>query len=307
MLYSSLYPTNHLLTSLSIHEHRVPLCHADAVHALMEEKPFLQQSLPPIFMALQALEECPLLRTVLDTFPPHINYAVKASLLAPDVHQERRLSILEKLIRKRDDVSNVVEAAGPVPLPFLLRHECVFGIIEGMLLDPAEYRRELAFLFTQLSIYWLPPRLRKVSSAMLPLKVLPTYSNWFLCSAAERRLKLSMDDQAVLLVNDALLLKFNGKMSGLALHTTLLADGTQLMEGCWYAPIDQREAIRDAFDRGESRLSLEGQWTFIRVLKDSSLLQEARVCAAALPTTLPLQIDDRSREKYRRYYHEGFV
>ena len=308
------HPTTHALSFLSAHEHNqcTPSRNSDVFHTLFLEReiPF-QRSLPPIFAVLEVLDNYPLFNTVLASFPPHIHYAIKASLLASDPYQSLRLQVLEKLVYKNCSLSTVVQKADPIPLSLLLQHECVFGVIEGMLADSGKYRRELAFLFTQLSMYQLPPYLQKIvtSSAKHSLTILPAYLGWGLCSAAERRLLQAMQDHAVLLVNETLLLKFNGKLSGLALQTTLLEDGTQLLEGCWYAPIDHRDEIRDAFDRGESRLCVDGQWTLIRALDEENhdtLLQRAQTYAATLPDQLPQQIANTTRQTYRNNAHEGF-
>lgn len=310
--FPSTYPTNHALLAPHEHPHRVLSYRSNPVSALLsQEEPLCQRSLPPLFSVLEALEKCPTLRAVLDTFPLDIHYAVKASLLASDRYQDRRLHVLEKLISKRSMMSAIVEAAERVPLPWLLQHECVYAVIEGMLTDSKKYRRELAFLFTQLPVSRLPQHLHQtaISSVSLPLTVLPTYSGWYLCPMAEERLAQAMRDQAVLLVNGAILLKFKGKLSGVALQTTLLADGTQLFEGCWYAPIDRRDAICDAFDRGESRFCVDGEWAFIRAIDeddDETLLQKTQACAAVLPERLPQEIAGRTRQTYRRDKHEGF-
>jgi hypothetical protein len=284
---------------------------SDVVHALLKEESPLSHSLPPIFSALQALDNYSRLRALLATLPPHLHYAIKASLLISDPYQDLRLKILDMLTSKDYDMDTIVDEVDAVPLSHLLHHECVFQLIEGMLIEPKKYRHELAFLFTQLSVHQLPQHLQKraTSSATLPLTLLPTYSGWYLCSEAEGRLSQAMHDQAILLVNGTILLKFNGKLSGLALKTVLLADGTQLLEGCWYAPIDHRDEIRDAFDRGESHLYVEGQWTLIRAWKehiDDTLLQRAQTYAATLPEQLPQQIGNVSRQTYRYTRHERF-
>ena len=307
-------PTSHFreFVSTAQQHNRVQPFHFDLSHALLSEEAELPRSLPPIFSALEALEKCPILREVLPAFPPHLHVALKASLLVPDPYRNQRLHVLEELLFGLNEIRDIVDEAKPVPLPLLLHHECVFILIEGMLLETKKYRRELSFLFTQLPVSRLPMHLQKRVSTlkMHSSTVIPSYSEWSLCSSAESRLTQAMDDLAVLLVNGTLLLKFNGKLSGLALQTTLLADGTQLLEECWYAPIDRRDEIRDAYDCGESRLTVDVQWAFIRALdaKDDDVLEKARKYVAMLPEQLPQQTNTyyTSRKTYRSDMHEGF-
>lgn len=272
---------------------------------IQEEGPLRSGSLPPIFAVLEALDMFPILKNLIATFPPSLEYAMKASLVASDPYQRRRLEVLEILINQGQSTRDVVERVGAISPASLFHHPCVFRVIEGMCLEPSKYRRELAFLFTQLSIAQLPEPLQHkmaTSSSTLPLTVLPAYAFWYLCSIAENRLAEAMEDQAVLLINGVILLKFRGKLGGVALQTTRLADGMQLIEGCWYAPIDHRDEIRDAFDRGESCLHVEGEWTLLRALGASydNLLQQAQTFAATLPDQLPPQIAGYpSRRAYR--------
>ncbi|MBA2391975.1 MAG: hypothetical protein H0V70_04440 [Ktedonobacteraceae bacterium] len=292
--------------------HSLPSHPLDSAQVLLREEESLRLcSLPPIFAALEALDACPTLRDLITSFPPHIQYAIKASMLISDRSRHVRLQVLEMLLDTGQSMSNVWEQVGPVSPASIFHHASVFGVIEGLCLEPSKYRRELAFLFTQLSIYRLPAQLQQkmaISPATLPLTVLPAYAFWYLCSAAEYRLTQAMEDQAVLLVNDVILLKFYGKLGGIALQTTLLSNGTQLIEGCWYAPIEHRDEIRDAFDRGESRLCVQGEWTLLRALDEASddkLLQHAQTFAATLPAQLPLQIAGYpSRRTYRCRKHE---
>ena len=248
-----------------------------------------------------------MLREVLATFPPHIHYAIKTCLLLFDPWQQRRLRTLNALFQK-EPISIIEEEAAGVSLSVLFLHESVFLFLQGMLLlDYTQYRHELAVLLTQISLSGLPQHLcsRFTSTFSLPLTLLPTYGSWFLCSFAEDRLRTSMDVHAVLLVNEVLLLKFTGKMSAIALHNAVLADGTVLVEGCWYSPIDYRNEIQAAFDRGESRIHFDdGQWTFIRSCYECYLLDQARAYVATLPEQLPQEIAGRTRQRYRLAEHE---
>jgi hypothetical protein len=295
------------------HYHGEPLDSSNFAQILLrEDDPLRSGSLPPIFEVLKALDMYPTLRNLITTFPPCIQYALKASLVIPDSYQQRRFQVLEMLFDKRKSIEDVLRQIGAVSPSCLFYHTCVFEIVEGMWLDPSMYRRELAFLFAHLSVSRLPLHLQQKmanSAETLSLTVLPTYSYWYLCSEAEGRLSRAMAHQAVLLVNGVMLLKFHGKLAGVALQTALLADGMQVIEGCWYAPVDHRDEIRDAFDRGESRWWGNGEWTLLRALGESSdrLLQQAQTFVADLSPQLSQEIATfSSRKAYRQHKHESF-
>jgi hypothetical protein len=294
--------------------HSLPSNPLDFVHMLIQEEGDLHYSgsLPPIFAVLEALDTFPILKNLIATFPPSLQYAIKASLVVSDPYQRRRLEVLEMLFDKRKSIEDVLRQIGAVSPSCLFHHAYMFGIVEGMWVDPSMYRRELAFLFAHLSVFRLPLDLQQkmaISAATLSLTVLPTYSYWHLCSEAEGRLSRAMEHRAVLFVNGVILLKFNGKLAGVALQTARLADGTQVIEGCWYAPIDHRDEIRDAFDRGESCWWGDGEWTLLRALGEASdrLLLQAQTFAAELPAQFSQEIATfSSRKAYRQHRHESF-
>ena len=296
--------------------HQIPTTHSDGIastlHSSLQTDNENSQTESFPRAPLATLDPYPELRMLLTALPARLSSVIQERLLTPDPYQDLRLQVLDEIADKDSTVRDVRRIADQEQLSFLLRHESVFALIEGMLLDSERYRRELAFFFNQVPVQYFPLHLQHVfpSSPLLPLSVIPYYSDWSLCSAAEERLQRAMDDQGVLLVNNTILLKFYGKLSGLALRTTRLADGMQLIAGCWYAPVDHRDQIRDAFDRGESTLWMEeGQWVFLRALdenEDDTRLWEAQSYAATLPERLPEQIGEGTRKEYRASQHEGF-
>lgn len=151
------------------------------------------------------------------------------------------------------------------------------------------------------------------------------YTGFYLCSASEGRLLRSLEDTGVVLVNDFLLAKMVGKISVLALDTR---EG--FMAGHWYAPRTpwMREAIRQAFDEGQSTVTIPNDvWDYMRQadvrnlnrpgvkLRDPSLLTDINSEGALLAfcrqmlTKFPEQfstgINGMSRQEYRTTLREG--
>src|SRR6185437_4437053 len=128
------------------------------------------------------------------------------------------------------------------------------------------------------------------------------------------RLAEALEKRATVLVNGVLLVKGVGKLSGLCLRDTALKDGTVLRAGLWYSPVDDRsrDAIREAFDRGDSRLEQpSGRWAVMRPLSDleetiwynlkrkkgataEELLHEARSYTAHMPERFGTKIEGMS-------------
>lgn len=151
-------------------------------------------------------------------------------------------------------------------------------------------------------------------SSLATFTILPEYSSWHLCSDAENRLLQAIEEQTVVLVNGILLVKFVGKMSGLALSSATCEKG-MVVAGNWYAPIDHREDLKMACDRGEKTFHCteRTRWTFIRQLNEAnasastSLLTIATRCAEActLASPSPL-VGEEARQLTRKTWSEGF-
>ncbi|QSH39703.1 hypothetical protein JXR01_01715 [Candidatus Kaiserbacteria bacterium] len=152
-------------------------------------------------------------------------------------------------------------------------------------------------------------------------------SDWHLCSDAEPRLNRALDDNAFLLVNEKLLVKFNGRMSALCLTDFKSKDGRTFKKGFWYAAEDKetREKLRQAFDGGDPEININhGNWVLIRAVKKLhinkgvyygkmidkeetiNLVEKALRTVEQLPKHFPTTIHDQttSRKEYRNIYKE---
>lgn len=136
-------------------------------------------------------------------------------------------------------------------------------------------------------------------------QVTSSHDDWMLCPTAEDLMQESLRNQAVVLVNGALLMKFTGKLTGLCTRS-FSTTGATFLEGNWYSPVDpeSRETIRQVFDRGEPRVSLtEGLWIILRSVDDSPkgerVLVSSRLSAANLPVSFPGTIRGIQRREFR--------
>lgn len=103
------------------------------------------------------------------------------------------------------------------------------------------------------------------------MKVLPMRDGWYLCSLSEIRLIKSMMKGEVVLINDNLMMKLDGKKSVLCLEDFTDEDGDQtFVKGVWYAPIDRatRAAADKAYSEGKMSLKLKGKWAVMRSMSD---------------------------------------
>jgi len=170
----------------------------------------------------------------------------------------------------------------------------------------------------------------RVMGTELEITIKPNEKSWWLCSASEKRLRKAMTDDAVLLVNDYMLVKFVGKLTALCTHTHSARNGQVFIEGNWYSPEDDllREQIRSAFDAGFSRLEINGDWLLIRSLtaltnnfrdgsirgaliqplirvKNRRLMKQIIKYIDQLPDNFSQNIDGQSRYDYRTNKHES--
>lgn len=98
-----------------------------------------------------------------------------------------------------------------------------------------------------------------------------------ICREAEPRLEMSLQDEALIVVNGLMLFKACGDTVGLALHETRLQGGV-IELATWYeinydnSQPNQNEIIRQAFIAGETHVQLPGvtRWHMLRaVIKES--------------------------------------
>lgn len=140
----------------------------------------------------------------------------------------------------------------------------------------------------------------------------PECQTWWLCGTAEPKLKKSIVDGAVILVNDTLLVKFVGKLTGLCIRTMTTDEGKIFLEENWYSPADKksRETLKQAFDTGMSRVAInQGIWLPMRALipdgdkSPAAILNEAKRFADILPDRFPETIQGMTRQQYRERNH----
>lgn len=102
------------------------------------------------------------------------------------------------------------------------------------------------------------------------IQILPYNGTWWLCPSSETKLKSDMHDGKTVLVDDTLLVKDEGWMTGLCVRNFSTANGT-FLKGSWYSPVDigTRRAIEVALEKGPDigRTDLilgTGQWAHMR-------------------------------------------
>jgi len=204
-------------------------------------------------------------------------------------------------------------------LPEVFNDQAVYDLISVLADNPQTNKFQLALLLSQTSLTHMPQTLReklKPILADMEFKIKPEHGGWWLCDMAEPRLMESMQNTAVVLVNGSLLVKFDGKFTALCLQTTTTKEGYAFLEGTWYSPVDKatREAIKDSFDQGRAKLTLEqAEWALMRPLEQNfdsgqsaeEILRQAREFAQSLGDRLPDTIGEISREEYREAKREG--
>lgn len=139
---------------------------------------------------------------------------------------------------------------------------------------------------------------------------------WSLCGTSEGMMRESIEDGALVVVNEALVVKFVGMLTALCIRTLQVGNVT-FQEGKWYSPKDEttRRTIKHAFRDGQAKISIQGcTWSYMRDVQDyeleddtgavietvdrSAVLQEVRTAVATLPDTLPDTIAGMSRDAY---------
>ncbi|XKT74338.1 MAG: hypothetical protein ACJKTH_03210 [Patescibacteria group bacterium UBA2163] len=108
---------------------------------------------------------------------------------------------------------------------------------------------------------------------MTEARVIPESDHEYtLCSSAESRLFTSMREGFTIIVDDCLVLKFEGRMAALCTHDFVAADGSEFKAGYWYAPYKQtRLDFKDAYESGVTRVNdmSYGEWVCIRECRDA--------------------------------------
>lgn len=174
-----------------------------------------------------------------------------------------------------DDFIAEVDAAG-LPLsdvPEILRGDEFTPVLSLMSQDSWHYRLQLGIIFSQISYNDLPTVVQE-NLRLLPVQQRlgqeTTSKGWMLCHSAEERMSESIEDKAVIALEDNgipyFLLKFKGKATAVCIQDCITPDGTIFLRGNWYSPDwETREPFRVAFDADQGIAPLqEGRWIFMR-------------------------------------------
>jgi len=198
----------------------------------------------------------------------------------------------------------------------VLNDESIYGLLTFLAAYPDRYRFQLGELLTSIRLDNIPEKLQRLIAPLMgdyECKLKPDNGSWYLCGQAEPRLKESLRKQAVVLVvggggEPLILVKFQGKFSGICLQNVQVGGGTMLA-GNWYSPTDSdlKRLLRTAFDAGTARVTLgRGEWTIMRGLREydgegpESQLDRYREYARQLPENLPRIIDGVDRARWRQ-------
>lgn len=146
------------------------------------------------------------------------------------------------------------------------------------------------------------------------LRITPMYENWLICSDGEKRLLNAIDDGAIIVVNNSLVVKYIGKFSALCTQTFATNSGYVFLEGCWYSPKDKStiDILNDAFDESIGEIDLEsGEWVFMKVCEEANGLTPDQVVGRARYAIdrfkkglVPKYIRGVPRSEYRRETQE---
>lgn len=139
------------------------------------------------------------------------------------------------------------------------------------------------------------------------LRVSPNHKDWYLCYQAEERLCNSIENNSVIVVNDFLALKLEGRTAALATESVVTQSGHTFVKGNFYAPIEpeSRKYLKNKFIEGKSKVFMPtGDWTIIRaVVSDSDiperwLMREVSNYVNHPPKTLAERVSGLSRRAF---------
>lgn len=215
----------------------------------------------------------------------------------------------------------------------ILKGEFFEVLLEAMTDNFQKYRFHIGVILSMADKVNIPTTIVEkiqVIGTDLEITIKPNEKSWWLCKESEKRLRKAMADDAVLLVNDCMLVKFVGKLTALCTHTYSARNGQVFIEGNWYSPVDDplRDQIREAFDTGFSRLKINGEWLLIRPLttlnnnnrvgsirgaliqplmrvKNRRYMERVKRYINKLPDRFSQEIDGQSRYDYRTIKHES--
>lgn len=238
---------------------------------------------------------------------------VQAESLSRSPYKSDAIRYIGTQIFSRTDSSDIEHQEIEAQLK-LVGKEFVSALIKLMLKNKERFAGPLGALCTM-----IPEKDLKENKVLLDtirkteLKLRPKNGSWYLCSDAEPRLLESLIDGAYVAVNDFLVVKAVGKMSGLCVRDYVSADGYTFIKGNWYAPtdIDTRETIKSALDNGISGINMKkGEWARMRKVKKSrltaaGLMEFVSTQVERKPDVFPETIRGMTRQDYRTQKHES--
>lgn len=229
--------------------------------------------------------------------------------------QKHRLLLMELLKpNQNENVKNILSDTDYTEesLGEDLNNQLIIDLVSAMSFDTDTFRTGLGILLSMVKYDEIPEETRERLNPYLidaEFAMVIQKNFWYLCGAAEPRLRIALRKGAAIVVNDHLVVKFYGKLSALCTKTFTTTNGVTFLAGNWYSPSDSesREGLRNAFDQGKSHVTLQsGEWALMRTIedKDGELLAAAQDYAANAPMRLPETIGGESRMHFRREKEE---
>jgi hypothetical protein len=270
----------------------------------------------------RSLEQYEGLNRVLSNLPIELKTQVRAAIdhsLDHDALMPKRLAILDAIIdsaaSRQLNLGRVLERNQITlnQLPDILSDSVIISLIDFMASSPERYKFQLGVLLSQIPFNQLSePLAQKLQPVLTNLEFQIKVGNeqWWLCGEAEPRFLRCIQSGALVLVNDALLVKFEGKFTALCVKNMRMPNGQTFIEGNMYSPVgsELKKLIQSNFDNGNAKPNLQsGEWAMIRGLNNDSnsglsaaeILNQAKQYAANMPDQLPDTIGGIPRRQFR--------
>ncbi len=194
-----------------------------------------------------------------------------------------------------------------------LNNDFILTLLDILLDDVLTYQFQIAIILSQLKIYDLPEALRAEIRPQLiemDMSIQVSNGNWWLCDESEPRLLQALNNDAVVVVNEYVAVKFIGKRAGLCLKTFTSASGQTFFEGHWYSPtgFELNNTLEDAFDAGITKIDISnGNWALLRPAKryTPDYLEDIKALVNTIPDNKQAVIDGLIRSQYRANVFEN--
>lgn len=227
------------------------------------------------------------------------NCTAESSALSPLEERMRRLRKNFGLFTGIDGLIQAIRVEGASPENFLGEIESpsfTNEVLVPMLTNPKAYHYPLGLGLAHHTVHTLPDIFRDElaikESPGTTLSVARYYPGIeSLCAFPESNLRHAAKEDALTVINDALLVKYVGMKAAICLQSFTTEQGT-FIEGNWYVPYDKptHEKVKDLYFQGLGRPSVtSGTWTLSREYDkmDVIFLHFAQHVAQKLPPTLP--------------------